>query len=91
MADCSVQTLLASACSSGFNGRNQGELLAIIAQLLCEILHAGGGGGQSCLLCSVASDPVDAPTCDCAIYYRKDISKFWYWDAEALTWFPFIV
>lgn len=48
-------------------------------------------GGQSCLTCSVDTDPVDPPTCSCAIHYRKDISKFWYWDAEQVTWFPFIV
>lgn len=89
LADCSTSTLLASfGCCTNLS---IWQLLAIQTQLLCEILQAGGGGGQSCLTCSVASDPVDAPTCDCAIHYRKDISKFWYWDAEALTWFPFIV
>jgi len=90
MADCSVQSLLTS--SNCFGCLTIPQLYIIQTQLLCEILHAGGGGGQSCLTCSIDTDPVDPPLCDCAIHYRKDISKFWYWDAETAggTWFPFI-
>jgi hypothetical protein len=85
LADCSVPSLLESA--NCFGCLTIPQLYIIQTQLLCEILHAGGGAGQSCLLCGDV-DPTDDPNCDCAIYYRKDTQQFWDWDGA--TWQPFI-
>ncbi len=65
-----------------------GMMPAIEIYLLCFIAQngtgAGGGGGITC----GTVDPVAAPTGTCAIYYRKDTAKFWYWDGAA--WQVFI-
>lgn len=89
MADCSPQSLLEDA--SCFACHTDGELMIIQTQLLCEILQAGGGGGNSCLLCGVV-DPVADPDCDCAIYYNTAVGSFWIWDDGALPpqWRPII-
>jgi len=80
MADCTSQALLdAGKCYACLG---PGQLQIIQTQLLCEILQAGGGGGSSCLLCSPTADPVDPPECPCALYYRKDNGRFWYWEAD---------
>lgn len=76
MASCSPQELLDDA--SCFLCLNPGDWNIIQTQLLCEILQAGGGGGNSCLLCG-AVDPVDAPTCTCAIYYNTVTMRFFIW------------
>lgn len=85
MASCDVQTLMAAAKCYGCLDLTQ--LSMIQTQLLCEILHAGGTGGQSCLVCGI-TDPVADPGCDCAIAYNTTNSAFWYWDGSA--WIPFI-
>jgi len=83
MASCDVQTLLdAGAC---FLSRNPEERSAIGIQLLCEILQAGGGSGNSCLLCGDV-DPVAAPPCTCALSYNKAKGALWIWDNDILIW-----
>lgn len=86
MASCDPQSLLDSARC--FECLTPYQLHIIVTQLLCEILHAGSGSG--CLLCSQSSDPVDAPECDCAIFYRRDNGNFWYWDATLVDWVLYI-
>jgi hypothetical protein len=45
MAECDVQDLIDEACESGFTCRSEPELLAILNQLLCNLVAGGGGGG----------------------------------------------
>lgn len=84
MASCSPQDLLNSA--SCFQCLNGYQLLLVSTQLLCEILNAGGAGGQGCLLCSANSDPVDPPSCDCALFYRRDNMNVWLWNSGTAAW-----
>jgi len=83
MASCDVQDLLND--SSCFACLYPFQLSVIQTQLLCEILHAGGGSGNSCLMCGDA-DPVAAPNCECALYYNRSTSSFWYWDDNLSIW-----
>lgn len=88
MASCDVSSLLSAA--NCFSCLGSGQLAIIQTQLLCEILNAGGGGGgEGCIVCGNA-DPVDAPTCDCALAYNRVNGSFWYWDNVALVWQPLI-
>jgi hypothetical protein len=87
MASCEPQELLNAA--SCFSCLSQKELLQIQVELQCEILNSGGTGGSSCLLCGNV-DPTAAPSCDCAIYYNRPNATFFYWDAVAAAWYPFI-
>lgn len=83
MATCDPQAILtANPCLSNLTGY---ELAVIQTELLCEILQAGGGGGQSCIICANA-DPTTAPACACALYYRKDNDAVWLWNADTSTW-----
>lgn len=84
VATCDIQSLTNSA--KCFWGVAPGQLAIIQTQLLCEILNAGGASGSGCLLCSQASNPVDAPACDCALFYRRDTGTMWYWDAVLAQW-----
>lgn len=65
----------------------QGQQMPVLISLADKI--ASGGTGSSCLLCG-SVDPVAIPACTCAIYYRPDTGKFWYWDGVGLAWTPFI-
>lgn len=85
MASCDPQTLLNnSQCFACFP---VSQLALIQTELLCEILNAGGTGGRGCILCGT-TDPVDAPApvCECALYYNRTNSSFYYWDQVALAW-----
>ena len=84
VANCNVADLMQNAKCFACLTPNQLQVLQ--TQLLCEILQSGGGGGDSCIFCSTASDPVNVPDCSCALHYRRDIGKFWYWDSDALQW-----
>ena len=84
MADCSTETLLASArCFAGCS--SPAQLMLIQTQLLCEILAAGGGGGggggTGSVLCG-AGAPASTPT-GCAIYYQTDTGSIWIWDGAS--------
>ena len=85
MAACDAQTLLNDGkcfqCLTPF------QLAMVRTQLLCEILNVGSSG-TGCVLCSAASDPVDAPTCDCALFYRRDNANMWFWDPDDVEWVP---
>jgi hypothetical protein len=83
MADCSPQGLLDDAACLGCH--TPGEWVVIQTQLLCEILHAGGGSGNSCLLCGDV-DPVADPDCDCARYYNNLTGADWIWDDAFGIW-----
>jgi len=82
MASCDAQTLLNDAkcfgCLTPF------QLATVRTQLLCEILNVGIL--QTCVQCSASSDPVDAPACECALFYRRDNGNMWYWDADDAEW-----
>ena len=86
MAQCDVNSLMQDAKCFGCLTPDQRETL--IVQLLCEILTAGGGSGNSCLTCG-AFDPVDPPTCECAIHYNTTTGSMWVWDDVAMLWRPF--
>ena len=86
VANCSPAELLRDG--SCFACLSPGELAIIRTQLQCEILNAGGGSGNSCLLCGVI-DPVAVPSCACAIYFRTDTGTFFYWNT--ITWKPILV
>lgn len=78
MASCDATSLLQSACNNRFECLDNRQIWVVIAQVLCELLQAGGGSGNSCLLCGDA-DPVDAPACECAIYYNRLTLRYWVW------------
>lgn len=83
MASCDPQELLdASKC---FECLTPGQLAVIQTQLLCELVNAGGASGETCLYCGT-DDPVDDPTCECALYYRTDTMGVWLWDMGTTTW-----
>jgi len=86
MASCDAQSLLDSAKCLDCLTPNQ--LALVSTQLLCEILNAGGGSG--CLVCSENTDPVDAPDCDCALAYRSDNGRLWFWSAVRAVWDPIL-
>lgn len=54
--------------------------------LLVQISKITGGTGQSCLFCEDATDANGVPPCDCALWYRKDNGRVWYWDSGLATW-----
>lgn len=83
MARCNVQSLLNDA--NCFSCLGQKELDVIQTQLMCEIVIAGGVGGQSCNKCGDV-DPTEDPNCDCATYYNNLTGKFWVWDDTAGEW-----
>lgn len=92
MATCDAPTLLRAACENQINCLQNKDIFAVQAQLLCEILQSGGGTGKTCLLCGTV-DPVDAPECDCALYYKRTPDgngEFWYWDVDMAAWVKFI-
>lgn len=78
MAQCDANSILQSACNSGISCLGDRDLKVVMVQLACEILQAGGGGGNSCLLCGDVN-PVDAPDCACAIYYNRISKGFFIW------------
>lgn len=80
---CDAATLAEAAkCFCGLSMR---QLAEIQVELLCEILNAGGGGGQSCILSGVV-DPTTAPPCSAALYYRSDTFVVWLWDDVGGAW-----
>ncbi len=83
MATCNVAELLEDAAC--FECLSDGQRDIVRTQLLCEILHAGGGGGNSCLVCSDA-DPVADPDCDCAMHYNKTTGSLWIWNEALAVW-----
>lgn len=84
--DCSASNLVAA--SSCFCGLSPAQREQVAIYLLCQIANNGGGGGNSCLYCG-DTDPVDPPTCSCALAYNNVDSTFWYWDAGAAAWVLF--
>lgn len=83
LASCDVATLLHDAgCFTCLNGQ---QTAAVQIQLLCEILHAGGGGGSTCLVCQSGA-PVIASTCDCALSVDTDNGSFYFWDVTSAAW-----
>lgn len=88
MASCDPQSLINNAnclsCLTPF------QLALVQTQLLCELLQAGGVGGNSCLLCGLVP-PTAAPACSCALYYNSSVGSFYYWDAANSVWVPLIV
>jgi hypothetical protein len=87
MASCDASSLLQSACNNKLECLENRQVWIVIAQLLCEILIAGGGSGNSCITCGT-TDPVDPPTCDCAIHYRTDTGSFFVWTG---VWQPILL
>ncbi len=84
--DCSAQNLVNQALCLQ-TCIPPGMVDAIEISLLCTLVNniaagGGGGGGTGSVLCGVI-DPVAAPTGSCAIYYRSDTAKFWFWDGAA--------
>lgn len=84
VATCDVSSLLNDARC--FECLTPYQNALIQSQLLCEILNAGGSSGAGCLLCSAASNPVNPPTCDCALFYRRDTGAMWFWDVGLGQW-----
>lgn len=83
MATCDpVELMEDGACFACLDTR---QLAIIQTQLLCEILSAGGGGGSSCIFGGTA-DPVAAPACTYAIYYRTDTGGVWLWLPATAEW-----
>jgi hypothetical protein len=90
MAACDFNTWLQD--TSFLKGKSIHDLLRIIVGVECAVLNAGGLGGDSCILCGTV-DPVAAPSCDCALYYKRTVDgngEFWYWDADTLAWVKFL-
>lgn len=81
MPSCDPSELLAA--SKCFECLTPHQLMVIQTQLLCEWIN-GGTGADGCILCG-DDNPVDAPDCDCAIYYRRDNKWVWLWDSSAWT------
>lgn len=78
MASCDATSLLQAACNNKLECLDNRQIFIVTAQLLCEILQAGGGSGNSCLLCGDVA-PIAAPTCECAIYYNRTNGSFYVW------------
>lgn len=87
MANCDVNDLLDDARC--FECLTFEQMMAVSLQLECEILHAGGGGGSSCIICDTV-DPVDEPTCTCAIAYNITNGGMWYWNDVTTAWVQLI-
>lgn len=86
MATCDVNELMSKASCFGCLQGNQPVM--VMLQLLCEILQSGGGG--TCNVCLEGSDPVDAPSCDCAHATRLDTGEMWYWRPLTAQWIKYI-
>lgn len=85
MAQCDAKSLLQSACNSGIACLDEQKLAIVTAQLVCEILQAGGGGGGSCIVCG-DTDPVADPDCDCAFGYNRLTGAEFIWDDTFGIW-----
>lgn len=89
MAACDPATLVKAATC--FVCLTPQQINAVQIQLLCEILHGGGTGGQSCIVCVDADGtPTDPAPCDCSIAYNE-VGQFWFWQYLTAQWIPFIV
>lgn len=87
VATCDVQSLMNEAAC--FDCLDLRQLSVLQTQLLCEILQAGGAGGQSCIVCG-DTDPVADPNCTCALGYNRSTGSFWYWDDSLGQWVQLI-
>lgn len=87
MASCDATSLLQAACNNKLECLDNRQIFIVIAQLECEILQAGGGSGNSCLLCGAVA-PVDPPSCTCAIYYNTTNGAFYVWTG---LWQPILL
>lgn len=84
MAVCDPNTLLAEA--KCFVSRSQNEILAIQAQLLCEILQ-GGAAGQTCIIGCAPTGPVIPGPCLFSIAYSPGPNPgYWLWDENRGVW-----
>lgn len=84
MANVDVQSLLNDA--KCLECLTPGQLSLVRTEVLIELLQAGGTGGNGCIVCSQSSDPSTAPSCDCAIAYRRDNGNFWTWNSATANW-----
>ena len=82
MSDCPALTKLATCCPTSMTGP---QLTGILSELMACLAESGASGGSGCLLCGT-TDPVDAPSCDCAKYYRTDTGEEWNWNDSTSTW-----
>ena len=84
MAACTLSDLQADACSNGFAAMSDGDKMAILLQLLCNISSSGGAGGVVCG--AYAGQPTFTPASGCgvAIDTTTDII-YWYYSG---SWHP---
>jgi hypothetical protein len=94
MAACDAQSLLAEgACWSCYPG---GQLQLIQTQILCEILHTGGGGNVNACLVAQSGGPVDPCAFAFGLGYDNDSTsptagQWKFWDQTGNAWVPFIL
>lgn len=86
MATCDPATLIDD--SKCFLCLQPQQMLAVMVQLLCEILN-GGNLTSTCIVCLEDSEqPSEPATCDCSLAYNMS-GDFWYWDSLKNLWMQF--
>lgn len=77
-----AQSLMdAARCMSCVPAGQQMSILIYLADKMANKVS-----DTSCLLCGSGADPVAAPACTCAIFYRTDTSSLFIWSAGTSTW-----
>lgn len=89
MASCDVTELLAEG--KCFQCLDATQSRAVLLQLLCNILAAGGGSGTGTgVACGVVNPTVD-PGVACQIYYNTANSTLWSWNDTTTAWESLII
>jgi len=81
MAECSIATLQADACSNGFAALSEGDKMAILLQLLCNIVEEGGGGVR----CGNygGGEPDFTPASGCGVAIDTSNERIWWYYSAA--------
>ncbi len=80
MAQCSASDLIVEACQSGFTCRSEPELLALLNQLLCNLVSGGGSAGVTQWFSGSGDPTTEIPANNAGAYYDYTNKVTWNWN-----------